>query len=347
MKDISRDDHKSIEDGVSALKQRVRELEKSVAKSRKTEEALWESEARFRFFLDNMADIAFMVDMNLQTTYVNPSIETVLGFTPEERKKQQVHEQLTPESLKFAFETMAEELEREKTGEADPDRSNTLVLDYYHKDGSIISLETCTQGIRDSEGILKGFYGLSRNVTERKRMEEELKDSEQRYRELSIIDDLTLLYNARHFYHQLKIEIEKANRYTQPVTLLMLDIDDFKAFNDTHGHVEGNNVLLRLGQVIKRCLRRSDSAYRYGGEEFTVILPMETVDKGVIIAERIRKTLKKETFPQSPNHESLVTVSIGVGQYRPQEELQVFVHRVDQLMYYGKKKGKDIVCSET
>ncbi len=345
MKDASRNNPELIED-ISTLKQRIRELEQSIAGSRQTEELLWESEAKFRFFIENMADVAFMVDMNLQTTYVSPSIERILGFTPGERKTQQVEEQLTPQSFQFVCQTLAEELGREKEEDADPDRSNTLVVDYYHKDGSIISLETCTQGIRDSKGVLKGFYGLSRDITKRKRMEEELKDSEQRYRQLSIIDELTLLYNARHFYHQLKIEIERSNRYTQPLTLILLDIDDFKVFNDTYGHVEGNHILLRLGQVVKRCLRRTDSAYRYGGEEFTIILSMTTVEKGAVIAERIRREFKKETFSPTPGQDTHVTVSIGLGQCKPQEDMKAFVHRVDQLMYEAKKKGKDQVCFE-
>ena len=180
-----------------------------------------------------------------------------------------------------------------------------------------------------------------------KKTEQELKESEQRYRELSIIDDLTQLYNSRHFYFQLKSETERSNRYGQPLTLLLLDLDNFKHFNDTYGHVEGDQVLRRLGQVVKRCLRETDSAYRYGGEEFTIVLPMTTSADGAITAERIRTEFKKETFSPVSGQEVHMTVSIGLAQYRPQEDMKVFVHRVDQLMYQGKKEGKDRVCSES
>jgi len=180
-----------------------------------------------------------------------------------------------------------------------------------------------------------------------KKTEQELKESEQRYRELSIIDDLTQLYNSRHFYFQLKSELDRSNRYGQPLTLLLLDLDNFKHFNDTYGHVEGDQVLRRLGQVVKRCLRETDSAYRYGGEEFTIVLPMTTSADGAITAERIRTEFKKETFSPVSGQEVHMTVSIGLAQYRPQEDMKVFVHRVDQLMYQGKKEGKDRVCSES
>jgi two-component system cell cycle response regulator len=175
----------------------------------------------------------------------------------------------------------------------------------------------------------------------------ELRESEKRYRELSIIDDLTQLYNSRHFYFQLKIELDRSNRYGQPLTLLLLDLDNFKAFNDAYGHVEGDNVLSRLGQVVKRCLRQPDSAYRYGGEEFTILLPMTTSADGAVTAERIRTEFKKETFSTTPGQDANMTVSIGVAQYRPQEAVKAFVHRADKLMYQGKKNGKDSVCCET
>jgi two-component system, cell cycle response regulator len=175
---------------------------------------------------------------------------------------------------------------------------------------------------------------------------EELQDSEKRYRELSIVDDLTQLYNSRHFYVQLKSETGRSNRYGQTLTLLLLDLDNFKAFNDAYGHVEGDQVLSRLGQVVKRCLRQTDSAYRYGGEEFTVLLPMTINADGTITAERIRTEFKKEIFSPVPGQEVHMTVSIGLAQYKPQEDMKTFVHRVDKLMYQAKKNGKDKVCSE-
>jgi diguanylate cyclase (GGDEF)-like protein len=185
-------------------------------------------------------------------------------------------------------------------------------------------------------------------LTQQLEMEEEaLRDSEKKYRELSIVDDLTQLYNSRHFYFQLKIELDRSNRYEQPLTLLLIDLDDFKQFNDAYGHVEGDQVLLRLGQVVKRCLRQTDSAYRYGGEEFTILLPMTTSKDGAVTAERIRSEFKKENFSPVPGQDVHVTVSIGLAQYKPQEDMKVFVHRVDQLMYQGKKNGKDRVCSES
>jgi two-component system, cell cycle response regulator len=98
--------------------------------------------------------------------------------------------------------------------------------------------------------------------------------------------------------------------------------------------------------VIKRCLRKEDSAYRYGGEEFTVILPMTAKEEGVVTAERIREEFKKEIFSPVPDKNVNLTLSIGLAQYNKKEAMKAFVKRVDHLMYQGKKNGKDRICFE-
>jgi diguanylate cyclase (GGDEF)-like protein len=185
---------------------------------------------------------------------------------------------------------------------------------------------------------------LKQRIQELEQLVTELRNSEKKYRELSTVDKLTQLYNLRQFYVQLRIETDRSNRYKQPLTLLFIDIDDFKAFNDTYGHIAGDKVLQRIGPIIKGCLRETDFAYRYGGEEFTVILPMTAVANGIIIAERIGSEIRKEAFSPLPGQIVHVTVSIGLAQYKLQEDMKIFVHRVDRLMYAGKKDGKDRIC---
>ena len=214
------------------------------------------------------------------------------------------------------------------------------------KDGREIQMSLTISPIMNSEGKVIGASTIGRDITKRTQMEEALRDSEKIFRELSIVDELTQLFNSRHFYFQLQIELDRSNRYGQPLTLFLLDLDNFKAFNDTYGHVEGDQVLRRLGQVLKRCIRKTDLAYRYGGEEFTIILPMTTCADSTVIAERIRVELKKESFPSKAGKDVHMTVSIGVAQFKLQEDMKDFVHRVDQLMYQAKKKGKDRICSE-
>lgn len=209
MKDTRSSNSESSED-VSALKKRIRELEQSIKKSKKAEEALRASEAKFRFLSENMADVAFTVDMNLRTTYVSPSIEKILGFTPEERKIQPVEEQISPPCLKRVFETLTNELESEKTEAVDPDRSRIMTLDFYHKDGSIKSLETNIRSIRDGQGEVTGFYGLSRDITENRKAEEEQKKTLESLRKAlgAILQVMVSVVETRDRYtagHQLRV----------------------------------------------------------------------------------------------------------------------------------------------
>jgi len=120
----------------------------------------------------------------------------------------------------------------------------------------------------------------------------------------------------------------------------MMDIDNFKRFNDTYGHMEGDQVLTRFAEVIRRSIRKVDQACRYGGEEFIVILPETTADHGVRVAERIRNEFKKEVFTPKAGITEQVTVSIGVAQLTPPEESADFIKRADKRLYKAKEQGK-------
>ena len=171
---------------------------------------------------------------------------------------------------------------------------------------------------------------------ERVRMLDELK-------KLSITDGLTQLYNSRHFYSQLKGEIERCNRYEHKLSLLLLDIDNFKEYNDSYGHLEGDKILVRLGHVIKSCLRKMDTAYRYGGEEFTIILPDTDGEEARTVAERLRAAVSSEDFTDGSRPDVRITISIGVTQYFQEEKIASFVQRADQAMYQSKQAGRNKV----
>lgn len=158
---------------------------------------------------------------------------------------------------------------------------------------------------------------------------------------LAITDGLTRLYNLRHFYKQLEIEIDRCNRYGHSLALLLLDIDHFKKCNDTYGHLEGDKVLVKLGQNIKLCLRTMDSAYRYGGEEFTIILPETTGKEANNVAERISASVESERFSTEAGEDFSITISTGVTEYFKEEQLSTFIHRADQAMYKSKAKGRN------
>jgi len=166
-----------------------------------------------------------------------------------------------------------------------------------------------------------------------------------RMQKLAITDGLTKLYNSRYFYNQLKIEVDRSNRYKHPLALLLLDIDHFKDYNDAYGHLEGDKVLIKIGEKIKNCLRMMDSAYRYGGEEFTIILPETSGREAVTVADRIRRSVAAEKMLPRLGVVTVVTISIGVTEYTFKEDLVKFIKRADKAMYTSKDAGRNKVSS--
>jgi len=162
----------------------VRASNRDITARKQAEQALRESEEKYRFLAENMGDIVWTVDLTLETTYVSPSIERLLGFTPEERMRQSLEEMMPPESLREVLDTLQRELLNETAGDNPPDRTLTVEVQYYHKDGSIVWMENRIKGMRDAAGNLLGIYGVSRDITERKRAEESQQEAEGRYRAL-------------------------------------------------------------------------------------------------------------------------------------------------------------------
>ena len=185
---------------------------------------------------------------------------------------------------------------------------------------------------------------LKRVLKERDLTNERIRMMEK-LQKLAVTDGLTKLYNSRSFYSQLETEVDRFNRYKHPLALLLLDLDHFKDYNDTYGHLEGDKVLVRFSQIIKSCLRTNDTAYRYGGEEFTVILPETGGEEAGTVAQRIRAALEAERFSPVNGKEVKITISIGVTEYQPKEELSTFIQRADRAMYRSKQKGRNMVSA--
>lgn len=179
----------------------------------------------------------------------------------------------------------------------------------------------------------------------------------QIYRELeltSITDSLTGVFNHRYFYHKLYTEIARARRYKRPLSLIILDFDDFKNINDTYGHLTGDRVLREAARLIKDNIRGCknevykdcdvDTIARYGGEEFAIILPETPLEKAFIVGERLRKMLE-EKIPSviRINGNFKITASFGVAFYMDEESLENFVKRADNALYEAKRQGKNKV----
>jgi diguanylate cyclase (GGDEF)-like protein len=158
---------------------------------------------------------------------------------------------------------------------------------------------------------------------------------------LAITDALTGLYNSRHFFSQLKTELKRYDRYSRALSLLFLDIDFFKQYNDTWGHLEGDKVLMGIGQVIHSCMRSMDTAYRYGGEEFAILLPETRLQKACVVGARIKDNISSTLFEPEPGIKKSVTVSIGATELKEGEDFKSFISRTDKALYKSKDSGRN------
>ncbi len=160
----------------------------------------------------------------------------------------------------------------------------------------------------------------------------------------SVIDSLTGLGNRSLFQKELAALISLAERYGWPPSLLLLDLDHFKRVNDLYGHTVGDKVLVRVAQILGRSLRKSDTAYRYGGEELAVILPHTGLSAALKLGERIRARIEREKFKDAGGNPFTVTVSVGVAEWRMKTKtLLDLVDRADAGLYLAKKEGRNCI----
>jgi len=181
---------------------------------------------------------------------------------------------------------------------------------------------------------------LSKNL---RRNEELLKDLLQQTRELSISDGLTGLYNQMHFFELLDLETKKSQRYNLNYSLIIFDVDHFKNFNDSNGHLRGSETLRAIGAIMKKKFRSTDLLAKYGGDEFVIILPQTDKVGAYLAAERLRESVEKQVFPGAETQpQKKLTISIGLASYpeHGQTDEEILNH-ADKSLYFAKESGRN------
>jgi diguanylate cyclase (GGDEF)-like protein len=166
-----------------------------------------------------------------------------------------------------------------------------------------------------------------------------------RTRRLASTDGLTDLCNHRTFQERLLQEVNRANRYNRPLSLLMIDVDHFKLYNDTFGHPQGDLVLQDIARLLKESSRTSDTVARYGGEEFALVLPETDHVSAEKLANRLREQVEQHHFPgQERMPEGTLTVSIGVAMHTFTGTKEALLRAADAALYTAKRAGRNRVC---
>ncbi len=156
---------------------------------------------------------------------------------------------------------------------------------------------------------------------------------------LSTTDPLTGVYNRAKFNQEFKRNIDYTKRYGTPLSLIIIDFDNFKRINDNYGHLAGDSVIVQFVEIVNKNIRTIDIFARWGGEEFVLLLPNTDLNQGMATAERLRCNIEKHVFAKADK----ITCSFGVAQYSNDDNMESLLHKADKMLYEVKSKGKNCV----
>ena len=224
---------------------------------------------------------------------------------------------------------------------------NSVIVIPLIKKESVIGTFFLRTVSTDKGGVSNRVYKLcelvssiAANALENAMLFESVKSAQEYFEEMAIRDELTKIYNRRHFYDRLNEEFSKTERFGSPLSLIFFDVDDFKRINDTYGHAQGDRVLMQIGRLLKNCARSSDLPARFGGDEFAMILPNTPAKGAMEVAERLCSIFKRLSIEDLEGE--TISSSIGVascvsGELQSVDEL---VKLADDAMYASKTQGK-------
>ena len=319
-------------------------LHESHVQRLRTERALRASEIRFRLIAENGSDVVSLYSTEGRLVYISPSCERVLGFLPEEMPGMAPFAMVHPQDL----DRLQRHFNQLLRGEPVP----SIQVRMMHKTGRLIWLDMMWRAVMDDAGQVVQLQVSSRDITDSKQNERRLEDAQKKLRqksdmlqdvnsklsELAAADSLTGLRNRRAFEERLEDETRRWRRNGADVSLILLDVDHFKAFNDTYGHPRGDDVLRAVGAILRQSLRASDFAARYGGEEFAIILNSDR-EGALLVAEQLRRSIETAAWEDRG-----ITASIGVAtlsaEISTSDEL---VDYADRALYRSKQGGRNCV----
>ncbi|MBP1765665.1 MAG: ydaM1 [Firmicutes bacterium] len=306
-----------------------------------TTEYLQEQEIE-SFFATNL-DLLYVCDTEGNYIKVNKAFEHILGYAIEELVGMNILDLVHGDEIAAINDAM-KDLAAQKP-------IKHLVTRFQCKDGTdrYIEWNAVQHG--------KYIYAAGRDVTEKRNMEiqlnennddlimltEILKKKNEALQLLAVTDELTGLFNRHYFYQKIAEEAERSERYNEPLSMIILDLDNFKRINDTWGHLVGDEVLKETAAIVGRIIRKPDILARLGGEEFVILMPETGIHGALRVAEKIRETLDQNTHPVVGRY----TASFGVAERIKEETFDSWLQRADEALYRAKKGGRNrVVGSE-
>jgi diguanylate cyclase (GGDEF)-like protein/PAS domain S-box-containing protein len=297
-------------------------------------------DAVYKTLLESTRAIPWKIDWaTMKFAYIGPQIEQLLGWTPESWKTvEDWAARMHPDDQKWVVDFCVAQSKAGVDHEADYRAAA--------KDGTYRWIRDVVHVQRDASGNVQALIGFMFDISERKRTEERLLQLQRELEDLSFRDGLTGLLNRRRFDALLATEWGAAQRTRQPLSLVLIDIDHFKQYNDRYGHIRGDDCLKTVATSLTTCANRPrDVVARYGGEEFVIVLPETDANGAETIAHKCREAVLQAGITHDDSTVGRVTLSAGVGAIVPTHtDVPVeFLTAVDQCLYQAKANGRNSV----
>jgi diguanylate cyclase (GGDEF)-like protein/PAS domain S-box-containing protein len=296
--------------------------------------------AVYKTLLESTKAIPWRIDWNtMQFSYIGPQIEELLGWSQSSWVSvndwaERIHEEDRERVVNFC-------VAQSKAGTDHEADYRALT-----KDGDYVWIRDVVHVVRNGDEV-DSLIGFMFDISERKKTEQELVRLQKELEELSFQDGLTGIANRRMFDSIMEVEWENARRNRQPLSLILLDIDYFKQYNDSYGHLQGDEVLKRVAETLGTAATRAkDFVGRFGGEEFVLVLPETDAPSAQNVAERCRGKIFKLQIPhEASGTGQVLTVSLGVGTLIPtaEDDPKAFIESVDRLLYKAKQAGRNCI----
>ena len=297
----------------------------------------------YKTLLESTKAIPWKIDWKtMHFAYIGPQIEALLGWSPDswvsaEDWANRMHPEDRERVVNFCVSQSKDGCDHEADYRA------------LTQDGRYVWIRDVVHVVRNADGEVDSLVGFMFDISERKATEQKLMALQQELEALSFKDGLTGVANRRMFDAILETEWTHARRNSQPLSLILIDIDYFKQYNDHYGHIQGDDCLKRVGKVLGSAATRArDLLARFGGEEFALVLPETDAAAALKVAERCRSLIFKEQMPHATSPISpILTVSLGVNTIIPGHSDQplAFVEAVDRRLYQAKQAGRNRVAA--
>jgi|TARA_R100000687_G_scaffold25592_3_gene21941 diguanylate cyclase (GGDEF)-like protein/PAS domain S-box-containing protein len=297
----------------------------------------------YKTLLESTKAIPWKLDWaSMQFTYIGPQIEALLGWEPSSWKSVEdwaarMHEDERQWVVDYCVSQSKSGIDHEADYRA------------LTKDGNYVWIRDVVHVVRKENGEVESLIGFMFDISERKKTEQELIKLQKELEELSFKDGLTGVANRRMFDSVIETEWLKARQNKQPLSLIIIDIDFFKEYNDFYGHLQGDDCLKQVAETLNNVKARSRDFFgRFGGEEFIMLLPEADENAAWSIAERCRQALFKKQIPHEQSKVSqLLTISLGVSTMIPShdDEHNELISRADKQLYQAKQKGRNCIQS--